>query len=137
MILHRTATVDGLELFFREAGPAGAPTLVLLPGFPSSSHQYRRLLDALDGSCHLLAPDYPGFGYSDSPPVDAFPYTFDRLSEVVEGLLLDVLGLEHFFLYVFDFGAPIGYRTAARNPERIQGLIVQNGNASTCRAART
>jgi pimeloyl-ACP methyl ester carboxylesterase len=129
MITYRTAHVDGLELFVREAGDPASPTLVLLPGLPSSSHQYRRLIDALADRFHLVAPDYPGFGYSASPPVSEFAYTFDQLADVTERLLLDELGLEHFFLYVFDFGAPIGYRIAARHPERIDGLVIQNGNA--------
>lgn len=129
MTTYRTATVDGLELFYREAGPADAPTLVLLPGFPSSSHQYRGLIARLGDRFHLVAPDYPGFGHSESPRVDAFAYTFDRLAEVTERLLLDVLGLERFSLYVFDFGAPIGFRIAARHPDRIEGLVIQNGNA--------
>lgn len=129
MITYRTAQVDGLELFVREAGDPASPTLVLLPGFPSSSHQYRRLIDALADRFHLVAPDYPGFGYSASPPVSEFAYTFDQLADVTRRLLFDELGLEHFFMYVFDFGAPIGYRIAARHPERIHGLVIQNGNA--------
>jgi pimeloyl-ACP methyl ester carboxylesterase len=129
LLTYRTARVDGLELFVRQAGDPAAPTLVLLPGFPSSSHQYRRLIDALSDRFHLVAPDYPGFGYSASPPVSQFAYTFDRLADVTQRLLVDELGLERFFLYVFDFGAPIGYRIAAGNPERIDGLVIQNGNA--------
>jgi pimeloyl-ACP methyl ester carboxylesterase len=129
LISYRTVDVDGVELFYREAGDPQAPSLVLLPGFPSSSHQYRRLLDALGNELHLVAPDYPGFGYSASPAVAQFPYTFDRLAEVTARLLLGELGLERFFLYVFDFGAPIGFRIASCHPDRIAGLIIQNGNA--------
>jgi pimeloyl-ACP methyl ester carboxylesterase len=129
LISYRAADVDGVELFYREAGDPQAPSLVLLPGFPSSSHQYRRLLDALGNELHLVAPDYPGFGYSASPAVAQFPYTFDRLAEVTARLLLGELGLERFFLYAFDFGAPIGFRIASRHPDRIAGLIIQNGNA--------
>ena len=129
MTTYRTIATEGLELFVREAGDPQAPTLVLLPGFPSSSQQYQRLMDALSDRFHLVAPDYPGFGHSQSPPTSEFDYTFDRLADVTERLLLDELGLQRFFLYVFDFGAPIGFRIAARNPDRIAGLVIQNGNA--------
>ena len=129
MTTYRTLDVDGLDLFVREAGSADAEALVLLPGFPSSSAQYEGLLARLSHRLRLIAPDYPGFGHSSTPPVEAFDYTFDRLAELTERLLLDVLGLERFWLYVFDFGAPIGLRIAERHPGRIAGLIVQNGNA--------
>lgn len=125
---YRTIEIDGLDLFLREAGAEHERTLVLLPGFPSSSHQYRELIPMLADQLHLVAPDYPGFGCSDRPPVADFPYTFDRLAELTERLL-DAIGVERFALYLFDFWAPIGYRIAAAHPERIEGLIIQNGNA--------
>ena len=129
---HRTATVEGLKIFYREAGPASAPTLLLLPGFPSASHQYARLMERLSDQFHLVAPDYPGFGYSDSPASSqaggSFDYTFDHLAKVTESLLI-TLGLDRFFIYVFDFGAPVGYRIATRHPDWILGVIAQNGNA--------
>jgi pimeloyl-ACP methyl ester carboxylesterase len=131
-VRHRFADVDGLRVFYREAGPRDAPVLVLLHGFPSASHQFRRLLDALGDRYHLIAPDYPGFGYSDAPvPTTAggtFDYTFDRLADVIEGLCR-AIGLTRFALYVFDFGAPVGFRLAVRHPEWITGLVVQNANA--------
>ena len=129
---HRTVEVDGLRVFYREAGPADAPTLLLLHGFPSASHQYRRLIDVLGTRYRLIAPDYPGFGHSDAPePVitgGSFAYTFDRLADIVEGFC-EQLGLTRFVPYAFDYGAPVGFRLAARHPEWIAGLVVQNGNA--------
>lgn len=127
-IAHRHVDVDGVEVFYRESLPdrADAPVLLLLHGFPSASHQFRRLIDAL-GTCYrLVAPDYPGFGHTRAP--DGFTYSFDRLADVVEGFV-DRLGLTRFALYLFDFGAPVGFRLAARHPERVAGLVVQNGNA--------
>ena len=133
-VRHRTAMVDGLEIFYREAGPADAPTLVLLHGFPSASHQYTRLIERLSDAFHLLAPDYPGFGHSSAPISStvggSFDYTFDHLADVTEHFL-SARGAEPFFVYVFDFGAPVGYRIATRHPEWIQGVIAQNGNAYT------
>jgi pimeloyl-ACP methyl ester carboxylesterase len=128
---YATHEVDGLELFVRRAHApsADAPTLVLLPGFPSSSAHYEGLIGRLGDHLHTVSPDYPGFGHSSTPAVDDFRYSFDRLSEITEKLLVDELGLERFWLYVFDFGAPIGFRIAARNPQRIAGLVIQNGNA--------
>lgn len=129
---HRTTTVDGLKIFYREAGPAGAPTLVLLPGFPAASYQYVPLMRRLADRIHVISPDYPGFGYSDAPASTSaggtFTYTFDRLAEIVEGFLRK-LGVERFFVYMFDFGAPVGFRIALRHPEWIRGVIAQNGNA--------
>lgn len=129
---HRHVDVDGVRVFYREAGPADAPTLLLLHGFPSSSQQFRRLIDALGTRWHVVAPDYPGFGHSDAPaPASAggsFAYTFDRLAEVI-GVFCERLGIERCFLYVFDFGGPIGMRLAEAHPERVAGLIVQNANA--------
>lgn len=125
-VWHRYVEVAGIRIFYREAGPPDAPTLLLLHGFPSASHQFRRLIDALGDRFRLIAPDYPGFGHSEAP--DSFTYTFDGLADVVEGFC-EQLGLDRFALYVFDFGAPVGFRLATRRPEWIAGLIVQNGNA--------
>ncbi|MEO6030616.1 MAG: alpha/beta hydrolase [Burkholderiaceae bacterium] len=131
-VRHRTVTIDGLDIFYREAGPADAPVLVLLHGFPSASHQYTTLIDRLSGRFHLLAPDYPGFGYSSAPASShaggQFEYTFDHLADVTEHWLTH-LGIKRFFMYVFDFGAPVGYRIASRHPDWIEGVIAQNGNA--------
>ncbi|MEI2297570.1 alpha/beta fold hydrolase [Ensifer sp. MJa1] len=134
VIRHRFIEVDGVRLFYRESVPSSvdAPTLLLLHGFPSSSHQYRRLMDALGSHYRLVAPDYPGYGHSDAPTSSTaggqFTYSFDKLSELVEGFV-DALSLKRFMLYVFDFGAPVGFRLATRRPDLIAGLIVQNGNA--------
>ena len=126
--LHKTVEVDGLEIFYREAGPEDASTILLLHGFPTSSHMFRNLIPALSGQFHLVAPDYPGFGYSSMPAVDDFDYTFDRLAEIVESFV-DQLGLESYSIYLMDYGAPVGYRLAAKYPDRVESLIVQNGNA--------
>ncbi|SFC13596.1 alpha/beta fold hydrolase [Streptomyces aidingensis] len=125
---HRHLDVDGVRVFYRESLPdrPDAPVLLLLHGFPSGSHQFRRLIDMLGGRYRMIAPDYPGFGHTEAP--EGFRYRFDRLAEVVEGFT-DRLGLDRFALYVFDFGAPVGFRMAVRRPERITGLIVQNANA--------
>ncbi|MFF3225206.1 alpha/beta fold hydrolase [Nocardia suismassiliense] len=123
---HRFVEVDGVRVFYRQAGPDDAPVLLLLHGFPSASHQFRRLIDALGGSYRLIAPDYPGFGHTEAP--DSFTYSFDRLADIVEGFL-ERLELTQFFLYAFDFGAPVGFRIATRHPEWVAGLVVQNGNA--------
>jgi pimeloyl-ACP methyl ester carboxylesterase len=125
---HRTARVDGLDVFYREAGAADAPVLLLLHGFPTSSHMFRHLIPRLAGSFRLVAPDYPGFGLSSMPERARFEYTFDNLTNVVEGLL-EQLHLDAYSLYVMDYGAPVGYRLALRHPERVRGLVVQNGNA--------
>ena len=127
-IRHRFVQVGDVRVFYRETGPADAPTLLLLHGFPSASHQFRRLFDALGTRFRLIAPDYPGFGHSDSPAPAEFRYSFDTLADVVEGFCLS-LGLDRFAMYVFDFGAPVGLRLATRHPEWITGLVVQNGNA--------
>lgn len=124
---HQYVDVAGVRVFYREAGrPDGAPTLLLLHGFPASSHQYRRLIDALGTRYHLVAPDYPGFGYTETP--DGFGYSFEALTDVVEGFV-DALDLQRVVPYVFDFGGPVGFRLAVRRPELIAGLIVQNANA--------
>ena len=126
--LHKTVKVDGLDIFYREAGPKDAPTILLLHGFPTSSQMFRNLIPALSDRFHLVAPDYPGFGNSAMPTVDKFDYTFDRLADVIDGFT-EKLGLKRYSLYVMDYGAPVGYRLAVKHPERIQALIVQNGNA--------
>ncbi len=128
MTTYRTMTIDGIDLFYREAGPQDAPALVLLHGFPSSSHMFRNLLPALSETFHLVAPDYPGFGNSDTPTPDQFEYTFAHLTEVIEHWL-QALGLNRFSLYVHDYGAPVGFRLATRHPDWIQAIITQNGNA--------
>jgi pimeloyl-ACP methyl ester carboxylesterase len=127
-IAYRNATVDGLNIFYREAGPADALAVVLLHGFPTSSHMYRNLIPALAGSYHVIAPDYPGFGYSDAPSAEAFEYTFDHLADVV-GHFLDQKGIDKYSIYIQDYGSPVGFRLATRHPERIQAIISQNGNA--------
>jgi pimeloyl-ACP methyl ester carboxylesterase len=127
-VYHRTVQVDGLDIFYREAGPKDAPTVLLLHGFPTSSHMFRNLIPALADRYHVIAPDYPGYGSSSAPAVEDFEYTFDNLADVVEQFT-DKVGLKKYSLYLMDYGAPIGFRLAVRHPERIEALIVQNGNA--------
>lgn len=127
MTTFHTIKVPGLDIFYREAGNPEKPVLVLLHGFPSASHMFRDLLPRLEQDFHMYAPDYPGFGQSAIPSRKAFAYTFDHLTEVVEGFL-EALGLHSFFLYVFDYGAPIGFRIARKHPDWIRGIISQNGN---------
>ena len=127
-VLYRTAQVDGLDIFYREAGATDAPTILLLHGFPTSSHMFRDLMPALADKFHLIAPDYPGFGNSSMPKLDEFDYTFDRLAEVMEDFIKE-LGIEKYTLYVMDYGAPVGFRIAEKHPERVESLIIQNGNA--------
>jgi pimeloyl-ACP methyl ester carboxylesterase len=129
MITYKRQTVQGHSIFYREAGDAARPTIVLLHGFPTSSHMFRDLMPLLAEQFHVIAPDYPGFGYSDAPTPAAFAYTFDHLAAIVEELLFDKLGLKEFRIYVQDYGAPVGFRIAAKHPEAVAGLIVQNGNA--------
>ncbi|MGV9772734.1 alpha/beta fold hydrolase [Streptosporangium sp. NPDC003464] len=124
-VAHRYVDVDGVRVFYRQTGPADAPALLLLHGFPSASHQFRRLMDALGDRYRLIAPDYPGFGLTEAP--EDFTYSFDRLADVVEGFVT-ALGLDRFVMYTFDFGGPVGFRLATRHPEWIAGLIVQNAN---------
>jgi pimeloyl-ACP methyl ester carboxylesterase len=128
VVHHRYATVDGHRLFYREAGDAGAPTLVLLHGFPTSSHMFRDLVPALADRYHVIAPDHLGFGLSDAPPVDEFDYTFDALTDLTAALLRS-LGVERYAIYVQDYGAPIGWRLALREPSAITAVISQSGNA--------
>lgn len=116
-------------MFYREAGAKDLPTIVLLHGFPSSSHMFRDLIPQLSGNFHVIAPDYIGFGYSGAPNVGEFEYTFDNLAAHVEELLFGALGLKSFILYLQDYGAPIGYRIAYKHQDAIEGLVVQNGNA--------
>ncbi|WP_320776311.1 alpha/beta hydrolase [Streptomyces sp. CRN 30] len=125
---HRTATVNGLRVFYREAGDPGAPAVVLLHGFPTSSHMFRHLIPALADRYHVIAPDHIGFGRSAMPAPQDFPYTFDALAEVTSGLLQH-LGIGRFATYVQDYGAPIAWRLALKHPERITAIITQNGNA--------
>ncbi|HSJ02202.1 MAG: alpha/beta fold hydrolase [Verrucomicrobium sp.] len=127
-VRYLTSKVDGLDVFYREAGPKGAPTILLLHGFPTSSNMFRNLIPQLASTFHVIAPDYPGFGQSSMPDRKQFPYTFENLTNVVEKLV-NQLKLTSYSLYVFDYGAPVGYRLALRHPERVKALIVQNGNA--------
>jgi pimeloyl-ACP methyl ester carboxylesterase len=127
-IHYRKVDVDGFNIFYREAGRSDAPVLLLLHGFPTASHMFRELIPALSDRVRLIAPDLPGFGRSDMPPRDKFSYTFARLAEVIERFT-EVIGLTRFAIYVFDYGAPTGFRMAVRHPERISAIISQNGNA--------
>jgi pimeloyl-ACP methyl ester carboxylesterase len=128
MTHYRTTEIDGLKIFYREAGDPAQPTLLLLHGFPASSFMYRELIDRLADRFHVVAPDYPGFGYSDAPSTETFAYTFDRLADIVEKFT-DQLGLKKYALYMQDFGGPVGFRLATRRPEKISFLVVQNANA--------
>lgn len=125
---HKTINIDGVDIFYREAGRADAPTILLLHGFPTSSHMFRNLIPALADRYHLIAPDYPGFGNSEQPAMDKFDYTFDNMA-VVMGKMVNKLGIKKYSLYLMDYGAPIGFRLASQNPQRIDSLIIQNGNA--------
>jgi pimeloyl-ACP methyl ester carboxylesterase len=129
MTTYHHANVMGQKLFYREAGAGNSPTIVLLHGFPSSSHMFRDLIPQLADKFHVIAPDYVGFGYSDVPTVQEFEYTFDNLAAHVEDLLFKHLGLKQFSIYVQDYGAPVGYRIASKHPDAIQSIVVQNGNA--------
>jgi len=119
---------NGLNIFYREAGPKDAPVILLLHGYPTSSHMFRNLIPILDGKYHVIAPDLPGFGFSDAPSHDKFDYTFDNMAKTMQAFI-DELGLKHFALYIFDYGAPTGLRLAMANPEKITAIISQNGNA--------
>src|SRR5437870_2076118 len=123
-VKYRTVEVDGLQIFYREAGAAAAPHLLLLHGFPSASHMFRDLIPLLADRFHVIAPDLPGFGQSGIPPRRAFSYTFDNLAGVIDRFT-QVVGLDRFAVYVFDYGAPIGFRLAMRHPERITGIVSQ------------
>ena len=126
--LHKTIKVDELDIFYREAGPADAPTILLLHGFPTSSHMFRNLIPALSDKFHLVAPDYPGYGNSSMPTVNEFEYTFDHMAEIIEKFI-GKLGVKKYSLYLMDYGAPVGFRLAVAHPERVDALIIQNGNA--------
>lgn len=128
MISYKHAVADRKTIFYREAGPAKAPPILLLHGFPTSSHMFRNLIPALADSYHVIAPDLPGFGFSDSPDRKEFPYTFDNLARVIDSFT-QAIGLQRFAIYVFDYGAPVGFRLALAHPERITAIISQNGNA--------
>ena len=127
-VSYRNSNVDGVEVFYREAGPKDAPVLLLLHGFPTSSHMYRNLIPLLADKYHVIAPDYPGFGQSGMPDRSKFAYTFDNYAQVVAKLIRQ-LGVNRYALYVMDYGAPVGFRLASKSPERVTALIVQNGNA--------
>jgi pimeloyl-ACP methyl ester carboxylesterase len=127
-INYRIADVDGLKIFYREAGPADAPTLLLLHGFPSAGHMFRDLIPHLADGFHIVAPDLPGFGQSDMPARGTFAYTFDHIADAIDRFT-EVIGLKRFAIYVFDYGAPTGFRIAAKRPERVTAIISQNGNA--------
>lgn len=127
-VKHKTVKVGELDIFYREAGPVSAPTVLLLHGFPTSSHMFRNLIPALADKYHVVAPDYPGFGNSSAPAVDAFDYTFENLANVMEQFT-EQLQLKKYSLYLMDYGAPVGFRIAVKHPERVDTLIIQNGNA--------
>lgn len=127
-VSYRTVKVDGVNIFYREAGPKDAPTLLLLHGFPTSSQMFRNLIPLLADRYHVIAPDYPGYGQSDMPPMDKFTYSFDNLASVVDKFT-QAVGVSRYALYVQDYGAPIGFRVAAAHPERVTAIVVQNGNA--------
>ncbi len=126
-VQYKATLVDGISIFYREAGDPKAETIVLFHGFPSSSHMYRDLMPLLSDKYHVVAPDYPGFGNSEAPKREEFGYTFDHIAELMEKFLLK-LGIKKFSMYVFDYGAPIGFRIAVRHPEWINSIISQNGN---------
>lgn len=127
-VAYRTQRVENVDIFYREAGDPARPAIVLLHGFPTSSQMYRELIPLLADRFHVIAPDYPGFGYSSAPDETQFAYTFEHLADVMEGFL-DALGVQRTLLYVQDYGGPVGFRLAARRPERVAGLVIQNANA--------
>jgi pimeloyl-ACP methyl ester carboxylesterase len=124
----RKRNIDGLNIFYREAGEEGAPALLLLHGFPSASHMFRDLIPRLSDRLHIVAPDFPGFGQSDMPPRNGFSYTFAKIADVIERFT-EVAGLERYAMYIFDYGSPVGFRLAMKHPERVTCIISQNGNA--------
>ena len=128
MTTYHSATVDGLRVFYRQAGALEAPAVLLLHGFPTSSHMFRNLIPALADRYRVVAPDLPGFGFSDAPDRKTFAYTFEHLAEAI-GRFTEVIGLKRFAIYVFDYGAPVGFRLALKHPHRISAIVSQNGNA--------
>ncbi|MGI9235626.1 MAG: alpha/beta fold hydrolase [Woeseiaceae bacterium] len=127
-VTYKTVTIENVDIFYREAGDPDRPTLLLLHGFPTSSHMFRDLITELADEFHLVAPDYPGYGYSSMPAVGEFDYSFDNLARIMEQFV-DVVGLDRYSLYLMDYGAPVGFRIAANRPDRVDALIIQNGNA--------
>lgn len=127
-VKYKTVSIEGQDIFYREAGDPENPTIVLLHGFPTSSHMFRELIPKLSKQFHLVAPDYPGFGQSAMPAIDKFDYSFDNLANVVDKFI-DTVGIDNYSLYLMDYGAPVGFRIATKNPERVESLIIQNGNA--------
>jgi pimeloyl-ACP methyl ester carboxylesterase len=127
-VLYKTQTVGDVEVFYREAGPRNAPVILLLHGFPTSSHMFRDLIPALAATYRVIAPDLPGFGQTKAPPRSQFTYSFDGLASVLAGFV-NAIGLDRYALYIFDYGAPIGLRLAMRHPERVSAIVTQNGNA--------
>jgi pimeloyl-ACP methyl ester carboxylesterase len=127
-VAYRTVSIDNVEIFYREAGDPKNPTILLLHGFPTSSHMFRNLIPALADRYHVVAPDYPGYGFSAMPSVEEFEYSFDNMAKIIERFTHEI-GLEKYSLYLMDYGAPIGFRLATSQPERIETLIIQNGNA--------
>lgn len=123
---YSTTEIDGISIFYREAGSPDDPTILLLHGFPTSSFMYRDLISALADDYHLIAPDYPGFGYSEQPSIDEFDYSFEHSTELMNAFTQE-LNLDEYSLYVMDYGAPVGFRLASDHPERVQTLLVQNG----------
>ncbi|MEL7498876.1 MAG: alpha/beta hydrolase [Planctomycetota bacterium] len=127
-VTYKTEKIEGLDIFYREAGPKDAPTILLLHGFPTSSHMFRNLIPELAEEFHVIAPDYPGYGNSSMPTVDEFDYTFDNVTTIVDKLI-ERIGVDKYSIYLMDYGAPVGFRLAVRHPERVESLIIQNGNA--------
>jgi pimeloyl-ACP methyl ester carboxylesterase len=127
-VAFRTVKIDGLDIFYREAGPNNAPSILLLHGFPSSSHMFRNLIPRLADRYHVVAPDFPGYGQSSAPPVEKFAYTYDRLAETTEHFT-EMIGLKSYVLYLQDIGSSIGFRLAVKHPERVRALVIQNGEA--------
>ena len=128
MIKYKTIEVSGLNLFYREAGNPKSPAILLLHGFPTSSHMFRNLIPQLAGEYHVVAPDLPGFGFTDAPPRASFKYTFDNLAKVIDAFT-EKIGLNRYAIYIFDYGAPVGLRLALHHPDRVTAIISQNGNA--------
>lgn len=125
---YKTVSVDGIDVFYREAGDPSRPAILLLHGFPSASHMFRDLFPELEDEYHIVAPDLPGFGMTEMKPRDRFAYTFDKIAVVIDRFT-EIVGLAQFAIYIFDYGAPVGLRIAAKHPERISAIITQNGNA--------